>query len=105
MAPRPPGTPRPTERHVRLLDEAIAILEGVRGDARAPGLRRALGTIDQLGDAVRTFDSNAFPDGFTDRLTGARLDLNLGDPEGALAALRGLRQDLAGRTGPNERHR
>ena len=94
MAPRPPGTPRPSERHVRLLDEAISILDGLKGDPQAPALRRALGTIDQLRDAIRTFDSNAFPDGFTDRLTSARLDLNLGDPEGALAALRGIRQDL-----------
>ena len=94
MQKRRPGAPRPTERHVRLLDEAISILDGLKGDPLAPALRRALGTIDELRDSVRTFDSNAFPEGFADRLTSARLDLNLGDPHGAVAALKALRSDL-----------
>jgi hypothetical protein len=32
-----------------------------------------------------------------ERLTSARLDLNLGDPEGALTALRALRTELVER--------
>ena len=94
MPPRHPHAPRPTERQVRLLDEAISTLEGVKGDAQAPGLRRALGTIDELRDALRGFDPNAFPEGFTDSLASARLDLNLGDPLGALDSLKSLRRDL-----------
>lgn len=94
MPKRPLGAPRPTERHVRLLDEAITILERVGADAQAPAMRLALGAIDQLRDGIRRFDTNAFPDDFSDRLTSVRLDLNLGDPEGALLSLKALRSDL-----------
>jgi hypothetical protein len=63
-------------------------------DQSAPGLRRALGAIDRLRDAVRGSDPRAFPEGFLDRLASARLDLNLGDPEGASSALGALRAEL-----------
>jgi hypothetical protein len=81
------ASPRPDARHFQLFDEVIALLE--RGE-----LRGALGALDRLREALRAFDASALPAAFADRLTGARLDLNLGDPEGALAALRELRAQL-----------
>jgi hypothetical protein len=72
-------------------------LELVGSDPRAPELRGALGAIDRLRDGLRPLGADALPDGFMERLTSARLDLNLGDPEGALAALRALRAELVDR--------
>jgi hypothetical protein len=88
------SAPRPDARHFRLFDEAIAILERAGSSARSPELRSALGALDRLREALGAFAASALPPGFADRLTGARLDLNLGDPEGALAALRELRAQL-----------
>jgi len=61
---------------------------------RARELRSALGALDRLRDGLRGFVPEALPEGFLERLTSARFDLNLGDPEGALAELRSLREAL-----------
>jgi hypothetical protein len=88
------ASPRPDARHFRLFDEVIALLERAGSSARSAELRVALGALDRLREALGAFDASALPPAFADRLTSARLDLNLGDPEGALAALRELRAQL-----------
>ena len=94
MRERPPGAPRPKAKHVGLLDYAIDILSAVDPTKdEIPEFQRALGTIDKLLDAVRHFDSNAFPEGFARRLTNARLGLIKGEPENALAILKHLSAD------------
>ena len=90
------ASPRPDARHFRLFDEAITLLDGAGSSARSSELRSALGALDRLREALRAFDASALPAGFAERLSSARLDLNLGDPEGALAALRELRAELHG---------
>ena len=94
MREGPPGAPRPEEKHVKLLDDAIVTLSA--SDPTKDQIsehRRALDTIDELLDAIRRFDSNAFPKGFARRLTNARLGLNMGEPKDALALLKRLRAD------------
>jgi len=94
MSKRPPGSPLPKAKHVGLLDDAINILSAVDPTTdQIPVFQRALGTIDELMDAVGHFDSNAFPEGFARRLTNARLGLKKGEPENALAILKHLRAD------------
>ena len=94
MSKRPPGAPRPKEKHVGLLDDTIAILSGTDPTKdQIPEHRRALGTIDELLDDIRHFDSNAFPEGFARRLTNARLGLDRGEAVNALAILKHLRAD------------
>ena len=97
MSKRPPGSPRPNEKHVGLLDDAIAIISAADPTKdQIPEHRRALGTIDELLDDIRHFDSNAFPDGFARRLTNARRELNEGEPENALATAAYVREQAAG---------
>ena len=94
MRERPPGAPRPKAKHVGLLDYAIDILSAVDPTKdEIPEVQRALGTIDELLDAVRHFDSNAFPEGFVRRLGNARFGLSMGKPKGALALLKRLSAD------------
>ena len=94
MSKRWPGAPRPMEHHVGLLDDAIAILSAADPTKdQIPEHKRALGTIDELLDDIRHFDSNAFPEGFARCLTNARLGLNKGEPENALEILEHLRAD------------
>ena len=80
------------DRQRALLDEAISLLDRHGADARDPLLRRALGAIDELRDALRRQDPHGSA-ALVERLQSARLDLNLGDPEGALEALTSLRDD------------
>ena len=94
MSKRPPGAPRPKEEHVGLLDDAIDILSAADPTKdQIPEHRRALGTIDELLDDIRHFDSNAFPKGFARRLTNARIGLDKGEPKEALALLKRLSAD------------
>ena len=94
MSKRLPGSPLPTAKHVGLLDDAIDILSAVDPTTdQIPEFQRALGTIEELLDAVGHFDSNAFPEGFARRLTNARLGLDRGEPVNALAILKHLRAD------------
>ena len=79
MSKRPPGAPRPKEKHVGLLDDTIVILSATDPTKdQIPEFQRALGTLDELLDAIRHFDSNTFPEGFARRLTNARRELNEG---------------------------
>ena len=94
MSKRPPGAPRAKEKHVGLLDDTIVILSATDPTKdQIPEFQRALGTLDELLDAIRHFDSNAFPEGFARRLTNARRELNEGEPENVLALLKRLRAD------------
>ena len=94
MSKRPPGSPRPNEKHVGLLDDAIAIISAADPTKdQIPEHRRALGTINELLDDIRHFDSSTFPAGFARRLTKARRELNEGEPENVLALLKRLRAD------------
>ena len=94
MSKRPPGAPRPKEKHVGLLDDTIVILSTTDPTKdQIPEFQRALGTIAELLDAIRHFDSNTFPEGFARRLTNARRGLNEGEPENALALLKRLSAD------------
>lgn len=89
----PRGALKPPPSHELWLDEALGALSA-GGAAGERDLRRALGRIDQLSDGMRRVDATSYPPGFRERLVGARLDLNLGDPEGCRTELGRLAEEL-----------